>query len=97
MTDSFATSYESIGPTSSSLLERVKAEDQDAWQRLVRLYRRLDDSTAEPRRIKNRSVRGGCYMDLPQFLRFAMRIKVKPTERMSNLGFRVVKEVADRS
>ncbi len=41
MTDSFATSYESIGSTSSSLLERVKAEDQGAWQRLVRLYGRL--------------------------------------------------------
>jgi len=41
MTDSFTTSYESIGSTSTSLLERVKAQDQDAWQRLVRLYGRL--------------------------------------------------------
>jgi hypothetical protein len=33
-----STNFESIGATSSSLLERVKARDQDAWQRLVRLY-----------------------------------------------------------
>jgi RNA polymerase sigma-70 factor (ECF subfamily) len=38
---SASTSFESIGSTSSSLLERVKARDQDAWQRLVRLYGRL--------------------------------------------------------
>jgi len=38
LTSSFSTSYESIGSTSSSLLERVKANDQDAWQRLVKLY-----------------------------------------------------------
>ena len=35
------TSYESVGSTRSSLLERVRAEDQDAWRRLVRLYGRL--------------------------------------------------------
>lgn len=33
----------SIGSTSSSLLERVKAQDQDAWRRLVRLYGPLVD------------------------------------------------------
>lgn len=31
-------SYESIGSTSSSLLERVRARDEQAWQRLVQLY-----------------------------------------------------------
>jgi RNA polymerase sigma-70 factor (ECF subfamily) len=31
-------SYESIGSTSSSRLDRVKANDQDAWRRLVKLY-----------------------------------------------------------
>jgi RNA polymerase sigma-70 factor (ECF subfamily) len=35
---SFTTSHESIGSTSSSLLDRVQAQDQDAWQRLVNLY-----------------------------------------------------------
>jgi RNA polymerase sigma-70 factor (ECF subfamily) len=30
--------YSSVGSTSSSLLERVKASDEDAWRRLVRLY-----------------------------------------------------------
>jgi RNA polymerase sigma-70 factor, ECF subfamily len=39
--ESFSTSYESIGSTSSSLLERVKAHDQAAWERLVKLYGRL--------------------------------------------------------
>ena len=34
---------ESIGSTSSSLLARVKARDQDAWRRLVRLYGPLVD------------------------------------------------------
>ena len=38
---STSASFESIGSTSSSLLERLKAHDQDAWQRLVRLYGRL--------------------------------------------------------
>ena len=38
MTDSIGTSCESIGSTSSSLLVRVKARDQEAWGRLVRLY-----------------------------------------------------------
>jgi RNA polymerase sigma-70 factor (ECF subfamily) len=33
----------SIGSTSSSLLDRVKAQDQDAWRRLVRLYGPLVD------------------------------------------------------
>lgn len=33
----------SIGSTSSSLLERVRAQDQDAWRRLVRLYGPLVD------------------------------------------------------
>jgi RNA polymerase sigma-70 factor (ECF subfamily) len=37
MAESF-TSYESVGSTSPSLLDRVKAQDQDAWQRLVKLY-----------------------------------------------------------
>ncbi|MGO9110952.1 MAG: RNA polymerase sigma factor [Thermoguttaceae bacterium] len=32
------TNCESIGSTSSSLLDRVKANDQDAWRRLVKLY-----------------------------------------------------------
>jgi RNA polymerase sigma-70 factor (ECF subfamily) len=30
--------HSSVGSTSSSLIERVKARDDDAWQRLVRLY-----------------------------------------------------------
>lgn len=38
MTAHTTTGYESIGSTSSSLLERVKAQDQDAWRRLARLY-----------------------------------------------------------
>lgn len=36
-------SRSSIGSTSSSLLQRVKVRDQDAWQRLVRLYGPLVD------------------------------------------------------
>ena len=31
-------SYQSVGSTSSSLLDRVKANDQDAWRWLVKLY-----------------------------------------------------------
>ena len=38
MTDSTGTGYESIASTSSSLLAKVKAREQDAWQRLARLY-----------------------------------------------------------
>ncbi len=38
MTDSITTSYGSIGSTSSSLLDRVKANDQDSWRRMVKLY-----------------------------------------------------------
>jgi RNA polymerase sigma-70 factor, ECF subfamily len=38
--DSF-TGYESVGSTSSSLLERVKSRDDAAWQWLVKLYGRL--------------------------------------------------------
>ena len=30
--------YESVGSTSSSLLDRVKVRDEAAWQRLVRVY-----------------------------------------------------------
>jgi len=41
MPESFTTDYESLGSTSSSLLDRVKAHDSDAWRRLVRLYGRL--------------------------------------------------------
>jgi RNA polymerase sigma-70 factor (ECF subfamily) len=33
----------SIGSTSSSLLQRVKAQDQEAWRRLIRLYGPLVD------------------------------------------------------
>ena len=40
MTDSIGTT---IGSTSSSLLNRVKARDQEAWRRLVRLYGPLVD------------------------------------------------------
>ena len=40
MTDSIGTT---IGSTSSSLLQRVKACDQEAWARLVRLYAPLVD------------------------------------------------------
>jgi RNA polymerase sigma-70 factor, ECF subfamily len=43
MTYPIGTSRESIGSTSSSLLIRVKARNQDAWQRLVRLYGPLVD------------------------------------------------------
>ena len=39
MTDSIGT----IGSTSSSLLTRAKAHDQEAWQRLVRVYAPLVD------------------------------------------------------
>ena len=38
MASSTGINNESIGSTSSSLLARVKAQEQDAWQRLVRLY-----------------------------------------------------------
>lgn len=38
VTESLTTGFQSIGSTSSSLLERVKAHDQDAWRRLARLY-----------------------------------------------------------
>jgi RNA polymerase sigma-70 factor (ECF subfamily) len=38
MASSSGTNFESIGSTSSSLLARVKARDQDGWRRLVRLY-----------------------------------------------------------
>ena len=43
MASSTGTSYESIGSTSSSLIARIKARDQDAWQRFVRLYGPLVD------------------------------------------------------
>jgi hypothetical protein len=32
------TSTSSIGSTSSSLIQRIKAQDADAWTKLVRLY-----------------------------------------------------------
>ena len=38
MTYSIGTCCESAGSTSPSLLVRVKARDQEAWRRLVRLY-----------------------------------------------------------
>jgi RNA polymerase sigma-70 factor (ECF subfamily) len=38
MGESSGASGESLGSTSASLLERVKARDEDAWRRLVRLY-----------------------------------------------------------
>ncbi len=37
MKDCSSVSYESVGSTSSSLLDRVKVRDQAAWQRLVRV------------------------------------------------------------
>ena len=43
MTDSIGISYESIGSTSSSLIVRIKAHDQDAWGRLVHVYAPLVD------------------------------------------------------
>jgi RNA polymerase sigma-70 factor (ECF subfamily) len=43
MTSSSGTNFESIGSTSSSLLARAKAREQDAWRRLVRLYGPLVD------------------------------------------------------
>ena len=61
------------------------------WHNANLYARRLEDPAAEPRQMNNRSVRGGCYMDAAQFLRSAIRINVEPTERMSNLGFRVVR------
>ena len=38
MTESSGTGFESLGSTSSRLLHDVKAEDKEAWYRLVRLY-----------------------------------------------------------
>lgn len=38
MGNPMVTTSESIGSTSSTLLGRVKAHDQEAWERLVRLY-----------------------------------------------------------
>jgi RNA polymerase sigma-70 factor (ECF subfamily) len=38
MTDTITASYGSLGSTSSSLLERVKRNDQDGWRHLARLY-----------------------------------------------------------
>ena len=38
MTNSFTTGYESLSSTSSSLLQRVRENDQDGWRRLVKLY-----------------------------------------------------------
>ena len=38
MANSLGPLSESLGSTSSSLLARVRAQDQDAWTRLVRLY-----------------------------------------------------------
>jgi RNA polymerase sigma-70 factor (ECF subfamily) len=37
------TSLSSIGSTSSSLIQRIKAQDADAWTKLVRLYGPLAD------------------------------------------------------
>jgi RNA polymerase sigma-70 factor (ECF subfamily) len=36
--DSVSMSLDSIGSTSSSLLDRVRAQDQDGWRRIARLY-----------------------------------------------------------
>ena len=38
MTNTITGSYGSLGSTSSSLLHRVRENDQDGWRRLVRLY-----------------------------------------------------------
>ena len=38
-----STSASSIGSTSSSLIQRIKAQDADAWTKLVRLYGPLVD------------------------------------------------------
>ncbi len=38
MTDSFGALSQSLGSTSSSLIERVKTRDEQAWRRLVHLY-----------------------------------------------------------
>ena len=38
MTDRAVNSSEGVGRTSSSLLDRVRAQDQAAWERLVHLY-----------------------------------------------------------
>jgi RNA polymerase sigma-70 factor (ECF subfamily) len=38
MSESVDKSSESLGSTSSDLLERVRARDEDAWRRLVQLY-----------------------------------------------------------
>lgn len=39
--ETFSESVESLGSTSTSLLQRVRLRDADAWSRLVRLYGRL--------------------------------------------------------
>lgn len=38
MASTYSPLSQSIGSTSSSLIERVRSHDQDAWRRLVRLY-----------------------------------------------------------
>ena len=48
MASSTGTNFESIGSTSSSLLHRVTARDQEAWSRLVRIYGPLVDFWLRP-------------------------------------------------
>ena len=52
MTDPIGDSRESVGFTSSSLLVRVKARDQDAWRRLLHLYAPLVDFWLRPNNLQ---------------------------------------------
>ena len=65
------------------------------WYDETLYKRRVKDPTAMPieQPTQPRCVRGGSFMDLPPFMRTSMRLHSTINNRITNLGFRVVKEV----